>query len=328
MKSPTNKLQASLALLAMASTLASPVFAGQAVPWESVPAAVRATILAHGGKEGQAVDRENRGHNVNGQTLYEASVVNAQGQTGDLDITADGKLVETKTDDAADAAAEKAASAKSGEAQTGTLKFSHPRDITNPYLPLASLKQDLLEGTEGGKPIRVERTALPDRRKTFQIGGQAVEALVVEDRAWVAGQLSEVAVDYFAQDDAGNVYYLGEDVDEYTDGKVSSHEGAWLLGKDTQVPGVIITAHPKVGEKFRSETVSKEISEWDVVVGVDETTTVPAGTYAHCVKVEEHPAGEGVEYKYYAPGVGVVREIPDDGDEQLTSHTTVEPHLK
>jgi len=326
MKSPTNQRPTSLALLALLA-LASTVYAGQAVPWESVPAAVRATLLAHGGQSGQAVDQETRGHNVNGLTVYEASIVDAQGQTADLDITADGKLVETKTDDAADAAAEKATTKLAG-AQTATLKFSHPRDITNPYLPLAWLKQDVLEGTEGGKKIRVERTALPDRRKTFQMGGQSVEAFVVEDRAWVAGQLAEVAVDYLAQDDFGNVYYLGEDVDEYTDGKVASHDGAWLLGKDTQIPGVIITAHPKKGEKFRSETVSKEISEADVVVGVDETITVPAGTYAHCVKVEEHPAGEGVEYKYYAPGVGVVREIPADGDEQLTIHTTGESLVK
>lgn len=27
-----------------------------------------------------------------------------------------------------------------------TPRFSHPREITNPYLPLSSLKQDILEG--------------------------------------------------------------------------------------------------------------------------------------------------------------------------------------
>src|SRR5207237_3944822 len=109
-------------------------------------------------------------------------------------------------------AKEKAASAKKVLAG---LKFSHPRDITNPYLPLVSLKQDILEGKEGGKTIRIERTAKPDLHKTFRIGKQTVEALAVEDREWENGELTEVAMDYFAQADEGTVMYLGEDVDEY-----------------------------------------------------------------------------------------------------------------
>ena len=60
------------------------------------------------------------------------------------------------------------------------LKFSHPREITNAYLPLASLKQDILESN--GE--RVERTAKPDTHKTFTIAGQTVEALAVEDREY------------------------------------------------------------------------------------------------------------------------------------------------
>ena len=187
---------------------------------------------------------------------------------------------------------------------------------------LAYLKQDILEGREDGKPVRVVRTVLPRKHKTFQIGGRTVEALVVEDRAFEDGQLAEVALDYFAQDDAGTVYYLGEDVDEFESGKLKGHAGAWLLGKDTQTPGVIIPAHPKVGDRFKSEDVSKDIREDDEVVSVSETVTVPAGTYEHCVKVREQLADGTTEYKYYAPGVGVVREVPADGDVLLKSHTT------
>jgi hypothetical protein len=81
-------------------------------------------------------------------------------------------------------------------------------------------------------------------------------------------------------------------------------------------------AHPKVGDKFKSENVSKKIRESDEVISPSETVTVPAGTYHHCLKIAEHSSGEDVEYKYYAPGVGVVREVPAGGDEQLISHTT------
>lgn len=306
-----------LAAVLVLGAITSVCRAGQELKWEKIPEAVRAAVLAHGGTAGQIVDREHG--TKNGLAVYEAGVKDKAGNVADLVITGDGKLVETKHDDAADAAAEKAA--RQPQVLAG-IKFSHPRDLTNPYLPLATLNQDILEGTEEGKKIRVERTARMDKHKTFKINGQKVEAAVFEDRAFLNGELEEVATDYFAQDNAGNVYYLGEDVNEYAKGKVTSHDGAWLLGKDTQTPGLVVPAHPKVGEKFKSEDVSREIDESDVVISLSETVTVPAGTYRNCLKIEEHPAGEGVEYKYYAPGVGVVREVPAGGDEQLISHTT------
>ena len=312
-----------LILFALIIALASTSYAGQATKWADLPAAVRATVLANGGKEGQSVDNE--GEKTDGQDTYEASVKDKDGSTADLVITADGKLVETKHDDAADAAGEQRA-ARAKKVLAG-VKFSHPRDINNTYLPLAKLKQDIIEGSEGGKKTRVERTMKPEIHKTFKIAGQTVESLCMEDRIFINGVIEEVALDYFAQDDAGTVYYLGEDVDEYDEqGKLAKHnppDDAWLTGKDTPAPGIIIPAHPKVGDKFKSEDVSATVDENDEVVTVDVTTTVPAGTFEHCVKIAEQIPGEGLEYKYYAPGVGVVRETPATGDELLISHTTV-----
>lgn len=291
--------------------------AGHEMPWSEVPEAVRATVLANGGTAGQTVDREN--FKRDGKAVFEAGVKDKDGNVADLVVTEDGQLVKTKHDDAADSAAELAAAGKKVAAK---MKFSHPRDITNPLLPLAYLKQDILEGSEAGAKVRVERTLLPEKHQTFKLAGQTVESLVMEDREFKNGALEEVTLDYFAQDDEGNVYYLGENVDEYENGKVSGHEGAWLVGKDTQKPGVIIPAHPKVGDQFKSEDVSKEITESDEVVSVSETVSVPAGTFENCVKVKESPADGTTEYKFYAPGVGVVREVPSGGDELLISHTT------
>ena len=208
----------------------------------------------------------------------------------------------------------------SGTAHAPSPRFSHPRDINNPYLPLASLKQDILQNEKE----HVERTVRPEIHKTFQVGGQTVEALTVEDREFNAGgELIEATRDYFAQDDDDNVYYMGEDVDEYQNGKITGHSGAWLFGKDTQKLGLLIPAHPKIGDKFKSEDVSKEISESDEVVSVSETVTVPAGTFSNCVKIKETLGDGTAEYKYYAPGVGVVREVPPEGDELLKSHSKV-----
>ncbi|MBI3881816.1 MAG: hypothetical protein HY301_17350 [Verrucomicrobia bacterium] len=321
MKSPSTKFSRAAAIaLALTCVLPFTCLAGKALKWADVPEPVRKTILANGGTEGQAVDRENG--KLKGKAIYEAPVKTKDGSTADLVITEDGTLVETKHDDAADRAAEQSKTPK-GKKVSAAMKFSHPRDITNPYLPLAYLKQDILEGSEGGKKLRIVRSILPGKHKTFKIGGQTVESLVMEDREYLDGKLEEITLDYFAQDDEGTVYYLGEDVDEYDErGKIKGHSGAWLLGKDTQKPGVIIPGHPKVGDKFNSEDVNAEIHEDDEVVAINETVSVPAGTYENCVKVKEMLADGKTEFKFYAPGVGVVREVVSDGEVVLKSHTT------
>ena len=300
--------------------MSAAAFAGTPQKWDDVPDAVRKTILDNGGTRKSRVDLE--GRQKDGKALYEAEVKEKDGMIADLVITSDGKLVTTKHDDAADAAAEKSGKPKKDKKDIlAGVKFSHPREITNPWLPLASLKQDILEGTEDGKKIRIERTAMPRKHRTFDIGGQKVEALVFEDREYENGELSEVAVDFFAQSDDGTVWYLGEEVDEYQGGKVIGHKGAWMFGKDTQTPGVLFPGQPKVGAKFKSEDVSKTISERDEIVSVSETVTTPAGTFRDCVKVRERLADGKTEYKYYAKGVGVVLEqTPPNGDVLLKSH--------
>ncbi len=306
-----------IAVVAAGFGLTPASFAGKAQKWDELPEAVRTTILANGGVAGQSVDQENG--RKDGKAIYEAGIKGKDGNISDLVVLEDGKLVEVKTDDAADKAAEEAAK---GNKALASLKFSHSRNITNPYLPVAILKQDILEGKEDGKSVHIERTAMPDKRKTFKIGNQDVQAFAVEDRESEDGQLSEVAMDYFAQADDGTVYYLGEDVDAYKDGKVISHEGAWMFGKDTQTPGVLMPAHPHVGDKYKSENVSKSITEEDEVLSLSETVRTPSGTYHNCLKVKETLADGGVEYKFFAPGVGCVDEVPENGDVPLKSHAT------
>jgi hypothetical protein len=291
--------------------------AGQPMKWEEIPDAVRKAVLANGGTAG-TVDKENG--TKDGKAIYEAQFKDKDGNVKDLVILEDGKLVEVKTDDAADRAQEQVDRAKKVLAG---VKFSHPREINNQYLQLASLKQDILEGTEGSKKVRITRIAKPEVRKIFKIGDQSVEAFAVEDREWENGALAEVALDFFAQDDNGTVYYLGEEVDEYADGKIVGHEGSWMFGKDTQVPGVLFPAKPTIGDKFKSEDVSPEINETDEVVSLTETVTAPAGTYKNCVKIKEHLSDGTTEYKYFAKGVGVVREVPPDGNVLLIAHETV-----
>ena len=303
------------------ASITVPCFAGKALTWSEVPETVRKTILAHGGKPG-SVDLEDE--KIGGLAIYEAQVKDPTGKKIDLVIAADGKLVETKSDDATDRAGEIYAAARAKRKPLAGKKFTHPLEINHSHLPLASLSRDVFEGKEGGKTIRFERKRMPGT-KTFTIAGKKVEALIFEDRVFKDGLIEEVAIDYFAQSDDGTVFYLGENVDDYENGKFKNHDGTWLLGEDTPNPGVMLPANPRVGDKFMTEDVSHLIHENDVVISVSETVTTPAGTFRNCVKVQETLADGEVEYKFYAPGVGVVKELPADGELLLISHETIKP---
>jgi len=293
--------------------------AGETLKWDQVPKSVQDTVLANGGKPGQSVDKESAADSVGGKTTYEAPV-DKNGKSVDLVITEDGKLVEIKGDDTTTASADKADIAKK---LLDGVKFSHPREINNPYLPISKLKQDIIDGTEDGKKVHIERTLMPDKHKTFTINGQQVDSLVYEDRAFMNGKLEEVAIDYFAQDDNGTVYYLGEEVIDYDENGKELPTGkaeSWMTGVETPIPGIVMPANPKVGAKFKCEDVSKDISEADEIMGESETVTVPAGTFTDCIRVKETLADGTVEYKWYAKGIGAVREMPSNGDEVLISH--------
>jgi hypothetical protein len=120
-----------------------------------------------------------------------------------------------------------------------------------------------------------------------------------------------VSRNYFAIDNKTNdVYYFGESVDIYRDGWVVNHEGAWLAGVGGTRFGLMIAAKPVVGMRHYQEVAAGKAMDRAEVVSVTETVTTPAGAYRNCVKVEETtPLEPGAkEYKYYAPGVGLVRD--------------------
>ena len=122
-----------------------------------------------------------------------------------------------------------------------------------------------MEGSEGSKKIRIERTMKPGTR-VFTVNGHKVAARIMEDREFADGKLQEVTLDYFAQGDSGAVCYMGEAVDMYRNGMVVGHEGAWMTGEHNALPGILIPSHPKVGDKFHSENVpgiAVEIDEYD-----------------------------------------------------------------
>lgn len=141
-----------------------------------------------------------------------------------------------------------------------------------------------------------------------------VDARVVRDTVYLNGELREDTWDWYAQDDDGHVWYLGEDTAEYEDGVVVCHCGAWETDVDGALPGVVMLADPEVGDIYRQEFYEGEAEDYAEVVEEDVTVTVTAGTFTDCIVTHDLSAIDSTadEYKTYCPGVGNV--LTEKGD--------------
>jgi hypothetical protein len=194
--------------------------------------------------------------------------------------------------------------------------------VDNPLFPLSTFTTQVYEGEETdpdtGETIetRVEITVL-DETKTIA----GVEVTVVRDEAFEDGELVESTLDYFAQHADGSVYYFGEDVDNYEDGELKDHDGSWIAGEGEARPGVIMPPAPAVGDVFEQEQAPGIAEDRMTVLSVDESVTVPAGSFEGCIETEDvNPLDAGaVEHKFYCPGVGFVKEEFEEGALELVS---------
>jgi hypothetical protein len=132
--------------------------------------------------------------------------------------------------------------------------------------------------------------------------------------AFTDGSLAETAYDFFAQDDAGNVWYFGEDVFNYEDGELKDTEGTWLAGKDGP-PGMIMPDDPQVGDTFRPENIPDLVFEEVIVTSNTETVDGPSGPIEKTLRLTETLLDKSAEYKNWAPGYGEFRAtVPEEED--------------
>lgn len=176
--------------------------------------------------------------------------------------------------------------------------------IDNPYMPLEPGTTLVYEGRSDGETETITVT-VTDRTK--QVMG--VTTTVVRDTVEIDGKLFEDTFDWFAQDRLGNVWYFGEATKEFEDGKVST-AGSWEAGVDGALPGIVMLAEPEVGERYRQEYYAGEAEDMGLVLELDATAETKHGTFEDVLVTRDWtPLERGVaEHKFYAPGVGMVRE--------------------
>lgn len=195
--------------------------------------------------------------------------------------------------------------------------------VDNRWLPLVPGTQFVLKGTadrgsgQGAHTVILTVTDLEKR-----VNG--VRSLVLWDRDFQDGELIEEELALHAQDDDGNVWNMGEYPEEHEDGKFIGAPSTWLAGRQRAQAGVMMRADPEVGTSSYYMGIAPRIDFLDEALVSEEhqRTCVPAGCYRNVLVVDEwnplEQPDDGHQFKYHAPGVGVVRIEAKGGLEQET----------
>jgi hypothetical protein len=195
--------------------------------------------------------------------------------------------------------------------------------IDNPFLPFVpGTVMRYRETGDDGSGRDVVRVT----HRTKRI--QGVETVVVRDRAFVRGKLVEDTFDWYAQDRRGNVWYFGENTKEYENGRVVSTAGSWKAGRDGARAGIVMKAHPLVGDTYRQEFSAGVAEDRATVLSRNAVKTVPYGSFHHLLRTRDFtPLEPGVvENKFYARGVGsVLEKLVRGGHERVVLVSVTRP---
>jgi hypothetical protein len=186
-----------------------------------------------------------------------------------------------------------------------------PANFTNPqpnrYYPLTPGLVLRYRGSEDGEHFR-QRTVVTHHTKVIE----GVRARVVRDVIRRPdGSLAEKTHDWYAADNSGNVWYLGEATATYKrNGDIESREGSWMTGRDGAKAGLIMPANPGPTDAYRQEFYPHHAEDQAWIVQAGVTTRVPRGTFHHVLRSFEWTRLERdvLSMKLYARGIGIVKE--------------------
>jgi hypothetical protein len=153
-----------------------------------------------------------------------------------------------------------------------------------------------------------EKVVITVLDETKKIG--SVETRVVEEHEEQDGELAEVSRNFFAIcKEHGDVFYFGEEVDDYEDGKIVRHSGAWRADEKNSKAGIIMPGTILLGARHYQEIAPNAMDRAEIISD-DVKMKTPAGTFRNCIRVEETSGLDPDEkyYKTYAPGLGIIQD--------------------
>jgi hypothetical protein len=211
-----------------------------------------------------------------------------------------------------------------GAASTATPGPNHfSTTIDNPFLPFVPGTRMVYRSTDAGE---TGREVVRVTHRTRLVDG--VRVRIVRDRAYVGGELVEDTRDWYAQDRRGNVWYFGENTKTLRNGKVTSTKGSWAAGRNGASAGIVMEAHPKVGDAYSQEDAPGVAEDRGKVLSLDATATVPYGSFTGLLKTKDFSPLEPavVEHKFFLRGVGSILEKEvRGGNERLALVRVVRP---
>jgi hypothetical protein len=203
--------------------------------------------------------------------------------------------------------------ATSGPIDTSFDLANFTTPVANPYFPLMPVTTYFYESQTDEGRVRTETTVTADTKPIM-----GLNAIVVHDVVWldVAGGptvLIEDTLDWYAPDNFGNIWYMGESTVEHLyDGAWNeigtSTEGSWLAGFDGAVPGIIMLANPQPGVSYRQEFSQGVAEDMAKVLRLNATVSVPYGDYENALVTKEWTQLDpgSIEQKFYKQDVGLV----------------------
>ena len=179
-------------------------------------------------------------------------------------------------------------------------------NIDNPYFPLTP-GTTFTYVSHLGQDVNEDDFVVTHNTKLI-LGVTCTE---VHDTVKTNGVVVEDTLDWFAQDQAGNVWYFGEDTMELAGGRPTTLAGTFVTGVNRASPGIIMEAHSTVGDFYRQEFALGDAEDYAEVVSLNESVTVPYGSFPNCLKTKETTPLEPdlLENKFYAPTVGNVLTV-------------------
>jgi hypothetical protein len=176
----------------------------------------------------------------------------------------------------------------------------------NPFFILEPNYQLVLAGEDGGQAVEVTVTVFNETREV-----NGTETRVLEERETIGGELVEISRNFFAIcEETNSVFYFGEEVDDYENGNLVSHEGAWLAGEDANRAGVIMPGTILLGARYYQEIAPNVALDRAEIIDMGEVIQTPAGDFTDTLITREtNPLEPDVgELKYYAAGIGLIQE--------------------
>ena len=168
-------------------------------------------------------------------------------------------------------------------------QFDDPTHIDNRWLPLRPGTQLVYEGSaipdEGGRQSRRVVTTVTDLSKVID----GVRTLVIWERDFTAGQLSEPELAFFAQDNTGNVWLVGEYPEEYENGEFDKAP-AWISGQKGARAGIAMPTEPRLGAPDYAQGFAPppaDFTDRARVYKTDQKTCTPVECYENVLVTEE-----------------------------------------